>query len=496
MGSVAATAHGQTLTDPGLAVDLVADGLSTGASLTTAIAFVDETTVLAVDRSDGRIRRVDLQLGVVAGPGPVVFDLDVISTSSQTDNQSEYGVQGLELHPGFAVNGLVYVRYDRSPTPGGDTPQDDVVLGPNFSASIPTLNVIERFVWDAAGNAAEGPLMVDAVIRAVTIDTRYHHGGPIVFHPDGTLSTVYGDLRRTGNGGWMAQTGGALLSVNHPGGVVSDPATIIRINDDGTVPPDNPFVEPGTSAWLAYGVRNSFGLAIDPATGTLWQTDNGPGLFDEINRITPGFNGGWKHLLGPLDHPDQGGSIDSLVVLAGSHYEDPAFSWRDTIGVTGLHFLHGSALGESYDDLLLAGCVNNGHLWAFRLDAARECFSFETPALQDQVDDRTNALEDPPGPDGQEIVWGLGFGDTATGILAIERGADGLPYVLTRQGRLYRIRRAADFDADGVVGIADFLLVLGSWGACPEPCPPCVADIDGDCEVGITEFLTLLGNWG
>ena len=54
-----------------------------------------------------------------------------------------------------------------------------------------------------------------------------------------------------------------------------------------------------------------------------------------------------------------------------------------------------------------------------------------------------------------------------------------------------------DLDGDGMVGIIDFLMLLGAWGPCPEPCPPsCVADLDGDCTVGIVDFLLLLGNWG
>ena len=55
-----------------------------------------------------------------------------------------------------------------------------------------------------------------------------------------------------------------------------------------------------------------------------------------------------------------------------------------------------------------------------------------------------------------------------------------------------------DVDGDGTVGILDFLLLIGAWGPCPQPCPPpnCLGDLDGDCEVGITDFLIVLGNWG
>ena len=498
---IAAAGHGQTLFDPDLTADLVAEGLADElGNLTTAFFLVDADTLLAANRNDGRVHRVDLQPGVVVQPGPVVLDLHVISAGGAA--QSEYGVQGMEPHPGFAGNGYVYIRYDRSPAAGRDTPQDDVVLGPNFNASLPTANVIERYVWDPDGNGGDGELLFDALIHSVTVDTRYHHGGPVALPPDGTLYTIYGDLRRIGSLGWLSQTAGPLLSVNIAGGVVEDNATIVRLRDDGSTPPDNPFdpgdpmVPQGAAGWFAYGLRNSFGLTLDPATCVLWETENGEFTFDEINRVTPGLNGGWKQVMGPVNHPQQKGTLDDLVELPGSAYSDPEFSWLDTIGVTGLHFLFGSGLGAAYDDVLLVGCVNKGHLWRFRLNGKRDGFVFETPALQDLVDDRSNALEDPVGSDGEEIVLGVGFG-TPRGIIAIERGPEGLPYLLNAQGGLHRLRRKADLDADGSVGIVDFLLLIASWGPCDEPCPPaCLGDLDGDCVVGIGDFLALLGMWG
>ncbi len=461
IASVTVAARGQTLSDPYLATDLVTQGLNVAPeSLATAIVFIDAGTALLADREDGRIHRLTLDGATMIGPGPVVLDLDVISSGNA--NQSEYGIQAMELHPQFATNGQVYIRYDKSPVPGTDTPQADVVLGGNFSASVPTSNVIERFVWDPAGNGGVGELIFDTLIHAVVVDTRYHHGGPIEFLPDGTMCIIYGDLRRVAGGGWLAQTAGPLLSVNYPDGVVDDHGTVIRLNDDGSIPADNPFVGAisvyYTPRWLAYGIRNSFGMAADPASGALWYTENGPGVFDEINRVSPGVNGGWNFVLGPAGP----GSTDSLVMLPGAFYADPAFSWLDPIGVTGMHFLYGSALGPAYDDLLLVGCVNDGHLWGFRIDADRECFVFESPALQDLVDDRQNPLEDPPGPDGTEIVFGLGFGEgPSMGLLAIERGADGLPYLLTAGGKLYRIRGWDVLDLIGTPGVRRFLLLLG-----------------------------------
>ena len=497
------SSHGQALFDTNLAVDLVAEGLgSTWSTLTTAIVFVDDDTLLAVNRGDGHVYRVDLQPGCVVNPGPVVFDLDVIVAG--VDSQSEYGVQAMELHPNFATNGYVYIRYDQSLTPGIDTPQEDVIDGPNFSASAPSPNMIERYVWDPAANGGLGSISFDTVIHTVTVDTRYHHGGPIIFHADGTLSTIYGDLRRTSSAGWMASTAGPLLSGNTGSGVVEDHATVIRLQDDGSIPTDNPFdtahpdVPAGAETWYAYGIRNSFGLAIDPATGDLWDTENGHATFDEINRIPAGFNSGWKQIMGPLDHPAQTGTLDNLVELPGSTYGEPEFSWYDTIGVTGMHFLCGSALGAGYDDTLLVGCVNEGHLWGFRLNEQRDGFLFNTPLLQDRVDDTTNPLGDPAGAENEEIVLGVGFGGLFSGIIAIERGADGWPYLLTAQGKLYRIRLAqcdADVNADGVINVLDLIDLLLCFG---QPAVPgCESeDINLDGTVNVLDLIDLLLAFG
>ncbi|MHC4101572.1 MAG: PQQ-dependent sugar dehydrogenase [Planctomycetota bacterium] len=494
-------AYGQTLFDLELAADLVAEGLGSSLpSYHTGMVFINDDTLLAIDRGQGIVIRVDLEPGVVAVPGPVVLDLDVIAAGD--DHQSEYGVQGIAVHPDFAENGYVYIRYDQSPTPGVDTPQDEVVLGPNFSASHPTENVIERYIWVPDANGGNGELLFDSLIHSVTVDTRYHHGGKIVFGPDGTLHAIYGDLRRYAGGGWLPGQAGPLLSVNVKRGVEEDNGTVLRLNDDGTTPPDNPYdpahpkVPDVAANWYAYGIRNSFGLAVDPATGNLWDTENGPMYFDEVNLIEPGSNGGWKWLIGPAEHPAQTGSPDDLVALPGSAYSEPEFSWYDSMGVTAIHFLFGSLLGEAYDDRVLVGTWNHGHLFWFRLDDERRGFVFETPALQDLVDDRPNAIEYPVGPDGEEIVLGVGFGSSFAGTLVIERGPDGWPYLLTARGKIYRLRLAVDLNADGTVGILDFLLMLAAWGPCADPCPPsCAGDLNGDCDVGVIDFLGLLARW-
>ena len=114
-----------------------------------------------------------------------------------------------------------------------------------------------------------------------------HNGGPIAFGPDGKLYGITGDLNRNeAEQNYQAQANNS-----------SQVGGIYRLNDDGTVPGDNPFSGHSNAdfhRWFAYGIRNSFGLTFDPATGNLWDTENGPGSYDEVNLVAPGFNSGWE----------------------------------------------------------------------------------------------------------------------------------------------------------------------------------------------------------
>jgi hypothetical protein len=366
----------------------------------------------------------------------------------------------------------------------------------------------------------------------VIVDSRYHHGGPIAFDSDGRLVTIYGELRRTGDPGWNQNTAGPLLSTNTSGGVVQDFGTIIRLNADGSVPSENPFFATGpsgTETWLAYGIRNSFGLTADPVTGEVWATDNGESNFDEINRIAPGMNGGWKRLSGPVNHPSQTGSTALLEVLPGSSYVDPKFSWKTCIGVTSLHFLHGSALGPSFDDALLVTCVNGGTLWLFRLNAARNDFVLQHAGLGDRADDRANPFSSAIGTEAAEIVLGTGLSP----VLSIERGPDGWPYLLTINGTIQRLRwdqvpgdinddslvneddrtllieqfgltskdhdfnPAADLNDDGIVNEIDIEIFNSILPPCPADCRPINGDGSaGDENVTIADIIAVLTAFG
>ena len=79
----------------------------------------------------------------------------------------------------------------------------------------------------------------------------------------------------------------------------------------------------GLNYSYAYGIRNSFGLAFDPVTGYLWDTENGENNYDEINLVKPGFNSGWDKIMGPLSRNNNISTESKLLKLDGSRYSDP-----------------------------------------------------------------------------------------------------------------------------------------------------------------------------
>lgn len=133
---------------------------------------------------------------------------------------------------------------------------------------------------------------------------------------------------------------------------------VLRMELDGKRPPDNPI--PGSLAF-SYGHRNSFGLAFDPLTGNLWQTENGPWCEDEVNLILPGSNYGW----GPLSEcPDTSSE--------GPEPVPPEKEYTPTIALTGLTFCAGCGLDGVADGHLVFGAWNDGLVRTVALDAERD----------------------------------------------------------------------------------------------------------------------------
>jgi glucose/arabinose dehydrogenase len=378
-------AAAQTVNDPGLQVETVATGLNQP----TTMAFIGPDDILVLQKASGQVRRI---VGGVLQPG---FVLDVA-----VDSASERGLLGIAVDPDFVLNRQVYLYYTESST-GVDTSGSPAPLG----------NRVYRYTWN--GSALVNPGLI---LNLPVTPGPNHNAGVIAFGPDGALYVVIGDLNRNGK-----------LQNIATGPDPDDTGVIFRVDTNGAGLPDNPFYNALTPAapmnrYFAYGVRNSFGLTFDPFTGDLWDTENGPNVYDEVNRVTRGFNSGWNQIMG-RDVDDPQGQAN-LWVAPGSAYSDPEFSWNIPIAPTAPAFPASPILGCGQLGALLVGDNNCGQMYRFRLNAARTALSFSSQALQDTVaNNAANVCLD----EMSEILFGSGF----SVITDLENGPDGKLYIVS-----------------------------------------------------------------
>src|SRR5881409_1933762 len=376
------------LTDPNLSITEITSGLSAP----TTMAFIGTDDILVLQNDNGQVRRV---IAGVLQPSAV---LDVA-----VDNFSERGMLGIAVHPNFPTTPFVYLYYTESST-SGDT------------SGSPAANRVYRYTWN--GTMLTSPILI---LDLSVSPGPNHDGGVITFGPDGKLYVVIGDLNRDGQ------------LQNFPGGPAPDDTSVIfRLNDDGSIPSDNPFFSQGgnVAKYYAYGIRNSFGMAFDPVTGKLWMTENGPNSFDEINLVDPGFNSGWEKLMGPDSRNSN--NVTDLFSIAGSHYADPKFSWLNTVGPTAIVFLDSANLGSEYEDDVFVGDINNGNLYRFKPNGTRNGFVFSGAGLADLVADNNAELD--------ETIIGTSF----AGITDLKVGPDGRLYIVSfGEGKIYAISNTA-----------------------------------------------------
>jgi glucose/arabinose dehydrogenase len=277
-------------------------------------------------------------------------------------------------------------------------------------------NRVYRFEWnDTDKSLSNGTLILDLPV----LPGQNHNGGKLIADSENRhIYAVIGDLNRKG-----------MLQNFKNGSLPDDTSAILRINPDGSPAQGNPFLNlsrtdgsySNLSKYYAYGIRNSFGLAIDPVTGNLWDTENGPDGFDEINIIRPGFNSGWATVMGPIESSNVTSENDLVNFLGSSSYADPVFSWGRAVGVTDIEFYDSDKLGNDYTNNIFVGDANNGDLYFFEVNEDRSGLQFEQPSLDDDLvasNDRQRAA----------VIFGSGFPSSITDV---ETGPDGYLYVLT-----------------------------------------------------------------
>lgn len=184
----------------------------------------------------------------------------------------------------------------------------------------------------------------------------------------------------------------------------------------------------------AIGIRNSFGLAIDPVTGHLWDTENGPDVFDEINLVSEKFNSGW----GKIQGPSNGETLPSLPGFEDYMYSEPEFSWELPIGITSIEF-HESEIFEKYKNFVFVADSNSGNIYKLRLDDTRTKIDLQSSELKDNVlniinDEKNNSKIE----SSEEILFAKNLGV----VTDMKFGPDGALYVISIvEGKIYKISK-------------------------------------------------------
>ncbi|MGH9977140.1 MAG: PQQ-dependent sugar dehydrogenase, partial [Nitrososphaeraceae archaeon] len=358
-----------SISQPNLTAELVLDGLSSP----TSIVFLDENNVLLLEK-EGSVRLIS---NGQMQPQPVL-QLEGV------ESNNERGLLGIEV---IGDKVFLYVTESGAQVEGIPT-QGDV------------RNRVYSYTWD--GTSLTNPqLLVDLPAGPGT----NHQGGKLKIGPDNQLYVVVGEMQREGQ-----------LQNFQSGPAPDDTGVILRVNPaDGSPSSGNPLSgEPSDpiNKYYAYGIRNSFGIDFDPVTGKLWDAENGEDVFDEVNLVEPGFNSGWKTVMGPIA-ANTGVSESNLVNIPGSQYADPVFSWAESIGVTDIEFFNSTAFGPSHENGIFVGDITTGTLFYFEPNADRTGMNLESdPVLSDLIadsDDETSA-----------VTFGTGF----TGISDIETSPD------------------------------------------------------------------------
>lgn len=337
---------------------VVADGLEHPWGL----AFLPDGRMLVTER-EGRLRIVARD-GTVSEP---VAGVPVVAARGQG------GLLDVILHPDYDTNGWLYLSYAKPEPDGVATAVSRARLEGSTLRDVTTVVVAE--------NSAPGGR---------------HFGSRLAFGPDGKLYVSIGE---------RGQDEEAQDLSNHNG-------TVLRLNADGSIPEDNPFVgrDDALASTFTYGHRNPQGMAVHPTRGEVWVHEHGPQGGDEINLLKAGANYGWP--LVTFGRSYAGFPIGEGTAAPG--LEPPLHQWTPSIAPSGMAFYTGAAF-PGWKDNLFVGSLKFQYLARVVLDGSRVVT--EERLLEDQ------------------------FGR----IRDVRQGPDGLLYVLTDEddGRLVRLQPPA-----------------------------------------------------
>ncbi|WP_245296886.1 MULTISPECIES: PQQ-dependent sugar dehydrogenase [Rhodomicrobium] len=290
-----------------------------GLSNPWALAFLPGGDMLVTERG-GRLRLI--RAGKLEG--------QPIAGTPQVAAQGQGGLLDVALHPDFDRNHLIYLSYAG---PGAGGANTEVARARLDGGRLEDKTVIFKAEPKTGGGN--------------------HYGSRLLFAPDGTLFVTLGDR--------FSRRDEAQNVVNHLGAVV-------RINDDGSVPKDNPFVgkDNARPEIFSYGHRNSQGIALRPGTAEIWQHEHGPRGGDEVNILKAGANYGWPKITYGVDY--SGAVISDKTAMPGM--EQPVVYWKPSIAPSGMAFYDGDKFPNWRGDLFV-GALAGTHLRRVRLEGAK-----------------------------------------------------------------------------------------------------------------------------
>ncbi len=302
IGLLAACAAAPANAEDRYQITTLADGLA----YPWSIAFLPDDTLLVSERNgDLRIIR-DGRL-----------DPEPVAGVPEAFVSGQGGLHDVVLHPRFAENRLIYLTYAHGDSSANAT---RVARGRFDGERLTDVEVL--FTAEPAKT------------------TPAHYGGRMVFLEDETFLLTIGD-------GYNYREEAQRLS-SHFG-------TIVRLNDDGSIPDDNPFVDEDdalASIW-SYGHRNQQGIVLDRATGRVYEHEHGPQGGDELNLIEPGTNYGWPVATYGIDYT--GAKISPYTEYEGT--EQPLKYWVPSIAPAGMTLYTGRLFPDWRGDLFIAALV-------------------------------------------------------------------------------------------------------------------------------------------
>ena len=415
---------GPTILDANLRAEVAFRGLR----YPTSMAFLGPNDILITEKDAGTVRRivngtelqqalVDVNVATYAHRGMLGIAITPIHGAALSNHGNAN-----DHHHDKTTTAYVFLYYTQAQTHTGD----DITAGKQ-----PLGNRLYRY--ELNNNKLLNPKLL---LELPATPGAIGNGGKVVIGSDNNVYVTIGNVGINGHN-TKAQN---VQNSSEPDGT----SGILRVNQDGQP------ILPGIlgnkfplNLYYSYGMWNSFGLAFDPVTGILWDTQVGLPFGDEINLVGPGFNSGYNKIDGiwlrgyNIDQTEKQHVVpplppNDLVNFGGKgKYHPPQFTWFRKVVPTGITFLNSNKIGNLYENDMFVADALNGNIYHFKLNAQRTGLLLPKGPLADGVVNSSDSLD--------QIIFGKGFG--AITDLKVSP-YDGNLYVLTfdqTQGTIYRI---------------------------------------------------------